>query len=87
MPKKEYIRKLNDNVDTDIYRVVKGRFKSYFIPTINCVMLLDYFLSETSVGQLIIPGISTPGAYMDVIHHLYSTENETVVSLKTYGIK
>ena len=87
VPKKEYIRKLNDNVDTDIYRVVKGRFKSYFIPTINCVMLLDYFLSETSVGQLIIPGISTPGAYMDVIHHLYSTENETVVSLKTYGIK
>ena len=66
---------------------MKGRFKTYFIPTINCVKLVDYFLGDTSIGHMVIPGIYSPGAYMDVLQRLYDTGSETVVSLKTYGLK
>ena len=87
LPEKEYVRKLSANVDARTYRIEKGRFSTYFIPTINCVKLVDYFLGDTAIGHTFIPGIKSPGAYMDVLQRLYDTGSETVVSLKTYGIK
>ena len=87
LPEKEYARRLCESVDSRAYQIVKGRFKTYFIPTINCVKLVDHFLGDTSIGHMIIPGIYSPGAYMDVLQRLYDTGSETVVSLKKYGMK
>ena len=87
LPEREYARRLCENTDAQAYQIVKGRFKTYFIPTINCVKLVDYFLGDTSIGHMVIPGIYSPGAYMDVLQRLYDTGSETVVSLKKYGMK
>ena len=87
LPEREYARMLCENVDAHAYQIVNGRFKTYFIPTINCVKLVDHFLGDTSIGHMVIPGIYSPGAYMDVLQRLYDTGSETVVSLKTYGLK
>jgi len=87
LPEREYARMLCENVDVHAYQIVNGRFKTYFIPTINCVKLVDHFLGDTSIGHMVIPGIYSPGAYMDVLQRLYDTGSETVVSLKTYGLK
>ena len=87
LPEKEYARRLCENMDAHAYQITKGRFKTYFIPTINCVKLVDYFLGDTSIGHMIIPGIYSPGAYMDVLQRLYDTGSQTVVSLEKYGMK
>lgn len=86
LPEKEYVRRIASEADAQTYRITEGRFKTYFIPTINCVKLVDYFLGDTAVGHVFTPGIKSPGAYMDVLQRLYDTGSETVVSLKTYGL-
>lgn len=86
LPEREYARRLIENVACDEYRIASGRFKTYFIPTINCTKLVDYFLRDTAIGHTIIPGVYSPGAYMDVLQRLYDSGSKTVVSLKKYGI-
>ncbi len=83
----EFIKKVTLNIDADIYKITKGRFKTYFLPTINCVTLTDSFLKNTPIGRTILPGISTPGSYLDILQRQYDTGSDFVVSLKTYGIK
>lgn len=84
---RQYARRLCESVPAHAYQVTDGRFATYFIPSINCVKLVDYFLGDSAVGHMIIPGVYSPGAYMDVLQRLYDTGSETVVSLRKYGIR
>lgn len=84
LPSNEYARRLIESIPCDEYRVASGRFQTYFIPTINCVKLVDYFLRDTAIGHTIIPGVYSPMAYLDVLQRLYESGSQTVVSLKKY---
>ena len=66
------------------YRVTKGRFRTYFIPTINCVSLTDHLLEKAGIGHAVIMGIKTPGAYMDHLERLYLTDKGTVTGRRVY---
>lgn len=83
-PPDEYIHEVLDRMDADIYRIGEGRFKTYFLPTINCVTLTGSLLRGTAAGSTVIPGVYTPGAYMDALHRLYLAGGEPVVSVNVY---
>lgn len=84
-PPDEYIHRIKTELDADIYRINEGRFKTYFLPTINCVTLTGNLLSGTTAGKVVIPGVYTPGAYMDALHRLYVAGDDVVVSVNTYN--
>ncbi len=81
----EYIHLVLDRLNADVYRINEGRFKTYFLPTINCVTLTGSLLRGTPAGNVIIPGVYTPGAYMDALHRLHLAGDDTVVSINTYN--
>lgn len=81
----EYIYKVSAELGAEIYRINEGRFKTYFIPTINCVTLTGSLLKGTAAGNIVLPGVYTPGAYMDALHRLYIAGNDVVVSVNSYN--
>lgn len=75
---KAYASRLQQIPGVHFYRIVRGRFRRYFIPTINCVSLTDSLLGETELGHAHIMGIKTPGAYMDHLERSYLAETGLV---------
>ena len=84
---KEYIYQVQQAFSPDIYRICRGQFATYFLPTINCVTLTCHLLHSTAAGHIFIPGLRTPGTYMDALHRLYLAENTIVSYVKTYEKK
>ena len=84
IPEGEHLHQVHDRLDAKVYRITGGRFKSYFIPTINCVTLTASLLKGTAAGNMVIPGVYTPGAYMDTLHRLYIAGQDIVVSVQVH---
>lgn len=84
MPAHEHLSCVHDKLDAQVFLITKGQFQSYFIPTINCVTLTANLLRGTSAGHMIIPGVYTPGAYMDALHRLYISGQSVVSSVHVY---
>ncbi len=84
-PEEEYIYQMVKQLGADVYHINKGRFKTYFLPTINCVTLTGSLLKGTAAGNIVVPGVYTPGAYMDALHRLYMARNDVVVSVVAYN--
>lgn len=78
LPPKAYVSRLQQIPGVHLYRIVRGRFRRYFIPTINCVSLTDSLLGETELGHAHIMGIKTPGAFMDHLERQYLSETGLV---------
>ena len=78
LPAKTYASRLQQIPGLHFYRIVTGRFRRYFIPTINCVTLTDSLLGDTELGHAHIMGIKTPGAYLDHLERHYLSETGLV---------
>lgn len=83
-PPNEYIHQVLRELNPKIYRINEGRFQTYFLPTINCVTLTGSLLRGTPAGNVIIPGVYTPGSYMDALHRLHLSGNDCIVAVDTY---
>lgn len=84
-PPDEYIHRVISELGADVFRIDEGRFKTYFLPTINCVTLTGSLLRGTPAGNIVIPGVYTPGSYMDALHRLYLSGDGVVVSVNVYN--
>lgn len=84
-PPDEYIHRVISELGADVFRIDEGRFKTYFLPTINCVTLTGSLLRGTPAGNIVIPGVYTPGSYMDALHRLYLSGDGSVVSVNVYN--
>ena len=87
LPEKYYAARLQTILGLRFYRIVRGRFRKYFIPTINCVSITDYLLGETELGHAHIMGIKTPGAYMDHLERQYLAETGLVTDRRVYTVE
>lgn len=84
LPAKCYASGLQKVPGLHFYRIVRGRYRRYFIPTINCVSITDYLLGETELGHAHIMGIKTPGAYMDHLERQYLADTGLVTDRRVY---
>lgn len=82
--KDSYAIKLNRKVKARFYKFKKGKFKTYFVLSTNCVQLVDYILGSTGSDILKINGIITPGTYYDFLATEYMKKNSNVISYKIY---
>ncbi len=71
--------------DVEFYRIRRGFYRTYFIPTINCVSLTDHLLKKTDIGRANIPGINTPGAYLDLLERKFLAGEGLVTGRRVYG--
>ena len=62
-----------------------GPFRTYFIPTINCVTITNSILGHTDLGSALMPGVKTPGAYMDMLDRQLRSGSDIVVARHVYG--
>lgn len=82
---KEFVTRLRKAVNgVSFYRVTEGPFRTYFIPTINCVTITNSLLERTEIGKALMLGIKTPGAYLDLLERQYRAGNGAVVSRRVY---
>lgn len=84
LPPKAFASRMQKLGGVEFYRITKGRYRTYFIPTINCVSLTDHLLEHAGIGHALIMGIKMPGAYMDHLERLYLTEKGVIAARRVY---
>lgn len=70
--------------DGKFYKIIKGKYKKFFVLKTNCAMVAQYVLSSIGKQILCINGIITPGAYYDYLNDRFKLKNTNVVSRKVY---
>lgn len=70
---------------TAFYKFKKGKFKTYFVLSTNCVLLADNLVGKAGLDVLKINGIITPGAYYEYLEHEFASKNEMVIYKKIYN--
>lgn len=71
--------------DAALYKFKRGRFKTYFVATTNCVQLADYIVGSAGLDILNINGFVTPGAYYEYLERQFALKNEMVIYKKIYN--
>lgn len=83
---KPYANRLLDECpETAFYKFKRGRFKTYFVATTNCVQLADFIVGSAGLDILNINGIVTPGAYYEYLERQFSLNNDLVIYKKIYN--
>lgn len=72
------------NVEATYYKFTEGYFKTYFVLTTNCVLLVETLFQKTGINLFNINGIIVPGTYYDVLNTAYNQENSFVLSKKIF---
>ncbi|MGX7417558.1 HdeD family acid-resistance protein [Carnobacterium gallinarum] len=63
----------------------RGKFKTYFVLTTNCVLLADTIIGPSGIDLLTINGILTPGAYLDFLNHEFKRTDSNVITYQVYN--
>lgn len=70
--------------DGTFYKIIKGKYKKFFVLKTNCAMVAQFVLSSIGKQILCINGIITPGAYYDYLNARFKLKNTNVISRKVY---
>lgn len=72
------------NTGVEYYKFTKGKWKTYFVFTTNCVKLVDKVLGATGSDILNVNGIVTPGAYYNFLNKEFKRKNSAVIKKTIY---
>lgn len=81
----EFIMRLQQLPQVQCFQLTGGPFVTYFVPTINCVTITNSLLSRTELGSALMPGVCTPGAYMDMLDRQYRSGSRIIIDRRVYG--
>lgn len=79
-----YISNLYLTTKAKTYKFTKGKFKTYFVMTTNCVDVVDDILQMKDLDLLNIKGILTPGTYLEFLNNAYLAGSSIVTSRYVY---
>lgn len=80
----DYAQRIKHFTHASLYKFTKGRFKTYFAITTNCVGLVDYILAQSHMHLLQLNGVITPGTYFDFLNKEYNQPHSFVISRKVF---
>lgn len=80
----DYASVLYRHTNAKFYKFSKGKWKTYFLFSTNCVKLVDNVLGATGSDLLKINGIITPGAYYNYLNKEFKRKNSSVVTKTIY---
>ncbi len=81
-PEKQYTDPASifyNDADAKFYKFKKGRYKTYFAVSTNCVMLADKLLGSAGIDGIAMNGIITPGTYLSFLNEEFKKKNTIVV--------
>lgn len=80
----DYASILYKETKAEFYKFSKGKWKTYFLFTTNCVKLVDKVLGATGSDILKVNGLITPGAYYNYLDNEFKLQNSNVISKTIY---
>lgn len=80
----DYAQRVKHFTHASLYKFSKGRFKTYFAVTTNCVGLVDYILAHSHTNLLQLNGVITPGTYFDFLNKEYNQPHSFVIARKVF---
>lgn len=83
--KYDYCSKLWNGTKANFYKFSKGKFKTYFVMSTNCVMLTDSIIGRAGADVVKLDGVLTPGTYFDYLQREYLLENSMVYKRTVYN--
>lgn len=83
----DYASRVYKDTKCKMYKFKKGKFKTYFVFSTNCVLLVDEILKSDELNLINLTGIITPGSYIEFLNHEYLKENSCVISKTFYRFK
>lgn len=69
------------------YKIKKGKLKTFFVVSSNCVFFLVHLLSVIGLHVFDLSGIISPGAYYDFLNKQFKSQKGFIVSRKLYRKK
>lgn len=73
--------------NSHFYKFEKGKFKTFFVLSTNCVYFISHLLSVLGLLLYDLSGIVSPGAYFDFLNNRFKSDKSFVVSRKVYRKK
>lgn len=67
----DYPSRVYKATNANMYKFTKGRFKTYFVLSTNCVLLSDYLIRKPELNLINLSGIVTPGSYLKFLNEEY----------------
>lgn len=83
----DFASTLYKHTGVQYYKFTKGKWKTYFLFTTNCVKLVDKVLGATGSDVLNVNGIVTPGAYYNFLNKEFKRKNSAVIKKTIYSKK
>lgn len=83
----DYASRLYKNTKAKFYKFKKGKYKSYFLLSMNCMKIVDDIVGAIGGDMMKINGIITPGAYYNYLNREFKRKNSFVITKKIYNIK
>lgn len=75
---KDYASRVYQATDAKMYKFTKGKFKTYFVFSTNCVLLSDQLIRCKELNLINISGIIVPGSYLKFLNEEYLRKNSIV---------
>lgn len=83
----DYISDVYKDTKCDLFKFKRGKFKTYFVFTTNCVELIDYLIRNQEIDLLKMSGIVSPGTYFNFLYQLFLKPDSIIKKLKIYKKK
>ena len=83
-PYRDYASRVYKNTGGQMYKFTKGKFRTYFISSTNCVLLADELIRNKDLSLVYLSGLVTPGAYLSFLNSEYLKPNTPVISRTLY---
>jgi len=74
------------NYQAKCYKFKKGKFKTYFVMSTNCVLLADSIICKAGTDILDINGIISPGTLYDYLEAEFCKKDSMVISRSVYRL-
>lgn len=80
----DYISDVYKDTGCELYKFKRGKFKTYFVFTTNCVGISDYLIRNKEIDLLNMSGIVSPGTYLNFLYQLFLKPDSIIKELKVY---
>ena len=81
----DYLSRVTRNVpDAHFYKYRRGRFKTFFVLSSNCVFFIRHLLGSIGLNLLEMSGIVSPGSYFDFLNKQFKSNKSFVISRRIY---
>ena len=81
---RDYASRVYRETHCEMFKFSKGKFRTYFISSTNCVMLADELIRNRYLTLVDLTGIVTPGAYLSFLNTEYLKPNSKVITRTLY---